>query len=971
VTRPPPVPAELPSLPRTAAGFTLRRELGRGGMGVVYEAQEIATGRTVALKVLLQELAVSGEAMERFQREARLAAAISHAHCVFVYGAHSVEGAPAIAMELIGGETLEDKIRRGEPIPIETAVRWTIDLLDGLDAAHRAGVLHRDIKPSNCFVAADGRLKVGDFGLSRSLERDVQLTQSGQFLGSPLYASPEQIRGRTLDARSDLYSCGATLYAILTGRPPFSGGNVGEVLARILSEDPPHPRSIRPSIPRALEVVVLRAMERDPEERWASLQEFREALEPFATTRTEVAARWRRIGAYVLDMTLPVFVIFPAFSWLPVHMVDMQSPPGHLLVGTLNIAYFALAEGLLGWTVGKWLLGLRVASIETREPSLSGAAIRAAVFLGPNTLIGFALTVWLHPIGPHGGYLQALVSTVFYVLMFVTARRRNGWRGIHEFASNTVVIPVSLPFLRARLQAPPPEMQLEMGSNLPTHIGAYAVEGVVGITPSGSMLKARDSSLERSVWIHVPTVPGALVDGGRRSLARSSRLRWLDVVRTDTGDADVFESPGGSSLPVFSQRHGSIDWPNAQRLMLALVEELSLGAFDTRGLALEQVWIDRNWDVRLLDEPVGHGPFLRLEPLDLVHAAARALFVGGTSNAPTLPQDLPVHAEEAVNRLMGSESRFEDMGSIRDALMRLSAGPALVSRRSRAAQLAINVMLPSAFVALIIVAAYMFFGMAPRLRGVLPMSLELAKNHLVEETDPPLRPDSKISEITITYGAELTPDQFRAREILVADASATAIGAQVLSTTDPVLHPAIDAAREHQKHATAEDVAWAESLVQAEPGMTGKRRSGSIDERLGSQGQTHVVAPAEDIAGIRHDFASAAAAVSIGLWALFAIPLAFALRGGLTFTLFGIRVRDRRGRRAARWLCSVRCFIAWLPFAIAAVVVWKLAHTGHETAATSIAIGGGLVLVAAVADAIVHPARCLVDRLLRTRLVPR
>src|SRR5690349_12643920 len=212
----------------------LRRELGRGGMGVVYEAQEIATGRTVALKVLLQELAVSGEAMERFQREARLAAAISHAHCVFVYGAHSVEGAPAIAMELIGGETLEDKIRRGEPIPIETAVRWTIDLLDGLDAAHRAGVLHRDIKPSNCFVAADGRLKVGDFGLSRSLERDVQLTQSGQFLGSPLYASPEQIRGRTLDARSDLYSCGATLYALLTGQPPFSGGNVGEVLARIL-----------------------------------------------------------------------------------------------------------------------------------------------------------------------------------------------------------------------------------------------------------------------------------------------------------------------------------------------------------------------------------------------------------------------------------------------------------------------------------------------------------------------------------------------------------------------------------------------------------------------------------------------------------------------------------------------------------------------------------------------------------------
>ena len=133
-------------------------------------------------------------------------------------------------------------------------MRWTIDVLDGLEAAHRAGVLHRDVKPSNCFVTPDGHVKIGDFGLSRSLERDVELTQSGQFLGSPLYASPEQIRGRAVDARSDLYSCGATLYALLDGQVrPSRASNVGEVLARILSEPPPTPRSIRPAIPRALE----------------------------------------------------------------------------------------------------------------------------------------------------------------------------------------------------------------------------------------------------------------------------------------------------------------------------------------------------------------------------------------------------------------------------------------------------------------------------------------------------------------------------------------------------------------------------------------------------------------------------------------------------------------------------------------------------------------------------------------------
>jgi serine/threonine protein kinase len=190
-----------PALPRICGGFRLVRELGRGGMGVVYEAEELDSGRAVALKVLAADLSVSGEAFERFRREARLAAAISDAHCVFVYGAHQVEGAPAIAMELVGGETLQEKVARGDTIPIETAVRWIIDVVDGLEAAHRAGVLHRDVKPSNCFVTLDGRVKIGDFGLSRALERDVELTQSGQFLGSPLYASPEQIRGRSVDAR--------------------------------------------------------------------------------------------------------------------------------------------------------------------------------------------------------------------------------------------------------------------------------------------------------------------------------------------------------------------------------------------------------------------------------------------------------------------------------------------------------------------------------------------------------------------------------------------------------------------------------------------------------------------------------------------------------------------------------------------------------------------------------------------------
>jgi serine/threonine protein kinase len=206
------------ALPRTSDGFELLGELGRGGMGIVYRARELSTNRVVALKVLPYSMQDRETAFDRFQREAILAASISDPRCVFVYGAHSIEGSPAIAMELVEGQTLEHVIQSGEKVPVTQAVRWTIELLEGLEAAHRANVLHRDVKPSNCFLGADGHVKVGDFGLSRSIETQIQLTDPGQFIGSPLYASPEQIRGREVDERSDLYSAAATLYALLTGR---------------------------------------------------------------------------------------------------------------------------------------------------------------------------------------------------------------------------------------------------------------------------------------------------------------------------------------------------------------------------------------------------------------------------------------------------------------------------------------------------------------------------------------------------------------------------------------------------------------------------------------------------------------------------------------------------------------------------------------------------------------------------------
>jgi uncharacterized RDD family membrane protein YckC len=966
------------SLPRSAEGFHLRRELGRGGMGIVYEAMEISTGRTVALKVLLQDLALSNEAMERFQREARLAAAISHAHCVFVYGAHKVEGAPAIAMELIGGETLEDRIRRGEAIPIETAVRWMIDVIDGLEAAHRAGVLHRDVKPSNCFVTPDDRVKVGDFGLSRSLERDIQLTQSGQFLGSPLYASPEQIRGRSLDARSDLYSVGATLYAILTGRPPFSGGNVGEVLARILSEEPPHPRSIRPAIPRALELVVLRAMEREPEKRYADLHELRQALEPFADTRTEVVAPWRRVIAYVIDTALTsilvMSVLIPAF----VSLVDLQSTMGQMITSLLTMAYFAIGEGFFGWTLGKWMCGLRVVSTETHEPSLGAAALRILVFSGP-TLIVTTWVNWVHRENPNqGGLWQLGFMALWLVALFSTARRRNAWRGLHELASGTVVIPVSLPFSRARFLAPPPEMELQAVAGLPERVGDYTVEGVIGATPLGTMVKARDQTLERSVWIHVPTIPGVLASDDRRSLARPGRLRWLDLVRTPAGEADVFESPGGCNLPMFSLRHGSIDWPNAQRLLLGLVEELTTEDARDRAFALEQVWIDRNWDIRLLDQAVGHGPFVPLAPVDLVREAARALFVGRGDGAPLLPLDLPVHAEPAVSQLMGLDGRFTELGAIRDALTRLSAGPTIVQRRTRGAQLALNVMVPAMSLGMIILLSLVVVMAIVDVRAVEPVIAELESGRIkVEVPAEEPKPGETATERVAAQpadGPQLTEEQHRAREIVLADAASTIFGNAFLRTPDAKRSTAsksmqvIDAALANHPKVSEEELAWARASLLAEPGPTGAWMRGERD-RTGPD--KHEMNTESGGLAFRREFPAIATLVCVGLWGAFAIPLAFACRGGLTFLLFGIRVRNRRGRPASRVVCTLRCFLAWAPIAVVAVALLELTQRGHMTGATVLAITCGVVWLAALVDAILNPAQCVVDRVLRTRLVPR
>jgi serine/threonine protein kinase len=189
--------------------------LGRGGMGTVYEAEQLNTGRRVALKMLGQQLD-SPEMRRRFLREGRLAAGVNHPNSLYVFGSEEIEDLPVITMEIAGSGTLKDKLKQQGRYPVPEAVDAILDVVSGLESACAHGVLHRDIKPSNCFVCPDGSVKVGDFGLSVSTlaRADTFVTAHGKIMGTPAYAAPEQLRGDTLDLRADIYSVGATLFSL-------------------------------------------------------------------------------------------------------------------------------------------------------------------------------------------------------------------------------------------------------------------------------------------------------------------------------------------------------------------------------------------------------------------------------------------------------------------------------------------------------------------------------------------------------------------------------------------------------------------------------------------------------------------------------------------------------------------------------------------------------------------------------------
>jgi Tol biopolymer transport system component/tRNA A-37 threonylcarbamoyl transferase component Bud32 len=338
---------------RTLDRYRIESRLGQGGMGVVYKARDTQLDRIVAIKVLPPEMMASAERKQRFVQEARAASALNHPGIVTVYDVRADAGVDFIVMEYVEGRTLDQTIL-SKGIGVERSLRYGAQIADAVSRAHEAGIVHRDLKPSNVIVTPDDRVKVLDFGVAKLLDRgdtssdaatrSSPITDAGIAVGTAAYMSPEQAEGRKIDARSDIFSFGAVLYEMITGRKPFVGDSQVAVLSKVLNEEPTAPGTLVTGLPQEIERTILRCLRKDPARRFQTMADLKVALDDLvadsaattpvqrAVTRPALPWRW----AWVVLIPAAIAAAYFSWSWLgrsdapaaPMRAVPLVAVPG-------------------------------------------------------------------------------------------------------------------------------------------------------------------------------------------------------------------------------------------------------------------------------------------------------------------------------------------------------------------------------------------------------------------------------------------------------------------------------------------------------------------------------------------------------------------------------------------------------------------------------------------------------------------
>jgi uncharacterized RDD family membrane protein YckC len=637
-----------------------------------------------------------------------LAASINHPNSVYIFGTGEIGGTPFIAMELVAGGTLHDRVRARGPLLVSEAVDCIQQIIVGLEAARRIGILHRDVKPSNCYLDAEGIVKIGDFGLSIStaIRTEPALTASGQFLGTPAFCSPEQLRGEELNARSDMYSVGVTLYFLLTGRTPFDAQNMVQLLANVLEKRAPSPRQFQKTIPQGLAHVVLRCLEKQAGDRFRNYDELQQALVPYGSTAPTPATLGLRFLAGAIDMVLVcIFMVAMNIAIFgdPMEFLNRTSRPSPgmwlWMLGGFGcfVLYYAIGEGIWGTTLGKAICRLRVVGPDNSPPGLPRGLVRSLFYV-----VLPVLPFWIISGGDPLASLRGSVVKQYVIqfsqyavmaLLFCTVRRRNGFAAVHDLVTRTRVV------LRSALQTRP---VLSISESPPAavetrpRVGPYHVLEPLGKSDGMEWLLGYDLRLLRKVWLRVVPPGTPPVPAPWRNIGRAGRLRWLAGRRTPDENWDAFEGITGQPLVKLAQT--SQPWSDVRFWLYDLAGEISVAEKDgslPSVLALDRVWITGDGRAKLLDFPApgvdrfpdcsGEPPVPATRFLGEVAAAALGGAANAASKAPNeVNRPLPLHARAFLDGL----PRISDVAAVKVGLKPLLSRLAIVSQWRRAAVVA-------------------------------------------------------------------------------------------------------------------------------------------------------------------------------------------------------------------------------------------------------------------------------------------
>lgn len=970
-SRPAPPPGDGPRLSegQTFGAYLIGRLLGRGGMGEVYEADHVESGRRVALKVLRARLRDADD-RARFLREGQLAASVSHPHTVYIFGSDEIGGMPVISMELLPGGTLKDRVAAEGPLPYPDAVAAVLDIIGGLDAAQAAGILHRDIKPSNCFSDVDGSVKVGDFGLSIStLARDVQHGAGPEgFQGTPQFAPPEQLRGEPLDLRADIYAVGATLYYLLTGAPPFDAPDLRTLSRRVTTDAPASPRVAQPKVPAALAAIVLRTLAKDPRDRPASYAALADALRPFSRSEVEPARIGLRAVAGFIDSLIVGLPMNLASVWVvtgpPTGAGVTTTSRLDVWTGVIAALYYLVLEGTSGATIGKRIFGFRVVA-ETGPASFGRIALRTAIFCA----VGIAIAIVVAIVGQTRaevflathvvwGLAASLAAILTTAGLFLTIRRANGFAAVHDLLSGTRVVATRSRLARQRTAALEADLMratpLSPGAAIPC--GPFDLRDDLGSDGRGRLVGAFDPVLRRPVWVRILATGTPPISAARRDMRRSGRLHWLTGRRSPGENWDGFEAPDGA--PLLHRARDGAPWSFVKGWLTDLAQELAACEVEreTPVLGLDRVWIRRNGHAVLLDfpSPARHRATLTsaaaplpddTTPIGVLAAVAR-LALGpraGRDEERSRPEGLPLSAAALIRRW--SRQPAPSLGDARIDLAMAAAAPDGVVRSRRAVPVGL-----AATPALLLLAG----GLA-----ILP-----------------------------TFRAAMTPEMFEVYGLLASVSESTRAAGP---PTEEAVAAGVYLAGRHRA-ALVDERFWSSAIAQGD-----LKRLGDVAT---SVARAHPTVSPDDLsqaaavleptlARFREDYRTsiaprlsqaaafiALALVGIGLGSTFVVSLVSAalVPGGVVMRLLGLAVVRADGTEIGRGRSVARAAIAWLPVIV--WLAWLVPTPVAEVLARPVwpaatAVGVLALMTTGAVWTIAGPERGPVGWLTRTWVVPR